>query len=440
MRREIKVGIFLTLALIILAIFIFVVGNLSNLFRRPGYPLIVRYETSLGLDKTAAVKMAGIKIGYVKNIELENRRSKVTLSIYPKYKVPRGSTASQAVQGLLGEKYVDIAPGTSPDNLNPGDELQAGVSSGLDQLTPMLTGLGKDFQQVAKSLQDMMNEQTRQDFSEALKNIAGLTGELQSFLADNRQKLNRTIDAASNTAKDLDVQVDALSKSIGDTLEELRGILQENRADIRDNLGRIKELLGKMEESIRLLNNSLEKIDKGEGTVGRLVNDESLYEEARNAVHGVQKISGTVSALSLHGDLRGEYLGRTDFFKGVFSLSLWHGGRYFFLGQVVGLPAAAGSPDSGHLAYSAQGGIRWGGFAPRAGIIESQFGAGVDYYALGDRLVLSLEGLDFNRATSPLVRTFARFYPQKNVYVIVGLEDFTLAAKREVFFGLGVGL
>ena len=68
MKREMRVGIFLTGALVILATFIFVVGNLSNLFRRPGYPIIVRFDTSLGLDKTAAVKMAGIKIGYVKEI------------------------------------------------------------------------------------------------------------------------------------------------------------------------------------------------------------------------------------------------------------------------------------------------------------------------------------------------------------------------------------
>ena len=81
MRREIKVGIFFTGALVILAVFIFIVGNLSNLFRRPGYPIVIRYETSLGLDKTAAVKMAGIKIGYVKDIQLEGRRSKVILSI-----------------------------------------------------------------------------------------------------------------------------------------------------------------------------------------------------------------------------------------------------------------------------------------------------------------------------------------------------------------------
>ena len=51
-----------------------------------------------------------------------------------------------------------------------------------------------------------------------------------------------------------------------------------------------------------------------------------------------------------------------------------------------------------------------------------------------------MEGLDFNRATSPVFRAFARFFPQKNVYLILGLEDFTLAAKREVFFGLGAGL
>ena len=110
------------------------------------------------------------------------------------------------------------------------------------------------------------------------------------------------------------------------------------------------------------------------------------------------------------------------------------GSRAFFLGQVVE------KPDAGSLVYSAEGGLRLGGFTPRAGIIESKFGAGLDYYAFKDRLVLSVEGLDFNRATSPLFRTFARFYAHKNVYLILGLEDFTLSDKREVFFGLGAGI
>lgn len=436
MRREIKVGIFFTGALVILAVFIFVVGNLSNLFRPAGYPLIIRYETSLGLDKTAAVKMAGIKIGYVKDILLEGRRSKVVLSIYPKYtnKIPHGSKAVQSVQGLLGEKFVDIQPSMEDEYLRPGDELVPGPSSGMDQLTPMLTSLGNDLQQVARNLRDMTNKDTRDNFAQAVKNLSSVTAEIESFLRENRGKVGETITTASNTAKSVDERFKELAQNFDATLNELRGLLEENRGDIRESASKLKDVLARIDESVKLLNKSLEKIDRGEGTVGKMVNDESLYQEARGAVGDVRKIADSVSSVRLGLDVRGEYLGRSQALKGTLSLGLWYKNRAFFLGQIVNDPVAD------RFVYSAQGGMRFGNFAPRAGIIESEFGAGLDYYAVKDRLVLSVEGLDFNRATSPLFRTFARFYPHKNVYLILGLEDFTLAAKREVFFGLGVGL
>jgi phospholipid/cholesterol/gamma-HCH transport system substrate-binding protein len=434
MRRDLKIGIFFTGALLVLAVFIFVVGNLSNLFRRPGYPVYIRYESSLGLDKTAAVKMAGIKIGYVKDIQLEGRRSKVILSIYPKYKIPRGSKAVQSVQGLLGEKYVDVQPSMEDDFVKPGDELVPGPTSGLDQLTPMLNALGNDLQQVARNLREMTNKETRDNFAEAVKNLSSLTSEVQRVVAENRGKISQTLTAASNTARGLDERVKDLAENFDATLGEIQRILQENRGDIRDDVAKVKDVLTKIEESVTLLNKSLDKIQKGEGSIGKMVNDEGLYNQATSAVRDVRKIADTVSSLRPTLDVRGEYLARSRFLKGILGLGLWYKNKAFVLAQAVR------GPDPDRFTFSAQGGMRFGAFAPRAGVIESQFGAGLDYYALKDRLILSVEGLDFNRATSPVVRTFARFFPQKNVYVILGLEDFTLAARRQVFFGLGVGL
>ncbi len=434
MKRDVKVGIFFTGALVVLAVFIFVVGNLSNLFRRPGYPIYIRYETSLGLDKTAAVKMAGIKIGYVKDIQLEGRRSKVVLSIYPRYRIPHGSKAVQSVQGLLGEKFVDVVPSIEDEFLKPGDDLVPGASTGLDQLTPMLTSLGNDLQQVARNLREMTGKETRDNLDQAIKNLADVTGEIRTFLAENRAKASRTISDVSDTAHNVDNRVRSLSESADATLTELRQLLEENRGDIRGSVTKLREVLDKLDESVTLLNKTLAKVDRGEGTAGKLVNDEALYNESTAAVKDFRKVADSVSSLKLHLDVRGAWFARSEYLKGYFNLGVWYKNKAFFLGQIVEEPAT----DT--FAYSAQGGMRFGAFAPRAGIVESEFGAGLDYYAFKDRLVLSVEGLDFNRASSPLFRTFARFYPHKNVYLILGLEDFTLSDRREVFFGLGAGI
>ena len=440
MRREVKIGVFLTGTLAILAIFIFVVGDLSNLFRRPGYPVVVRYDTSLGLDKTAAVKMAGIRIGYVKGIELENNRSRVTLSINPRFRIPVDSRAVQAVQGLLGEKYVEVQPGRAAEFILPGGELEAGPSAGLDQLAPMLTRLGGDLEEAAASLRDMMNRESRENFGRALENIASLSSDLRVFMTENKSKLTQTVDSASSTARNLDQEVRALSKDFADTLKDLRDILEENRGDVRENLTKLRELLDKVDQSVKVLNRTLEKIDSGQGTVGKLINDEGLYHEAQGAVRDVRKISQAVADIRLAADLRSEYLGRAEFFKTTFSLAVWQREKVFFQARLSHLPDPAGPSSGGRVAVSAQVGARLSGFAPRAGIIESAFGAGLDFYALEDRVVLSVEGSDFARSRSPLLRTSARFYPRKYVYLLLGLEDFTLADRRELVLGLGLSL
>ncbi|UCE22799.1 MAG: MCE family protein, partial [Candidatus Aminicenantes bacterium] len=111
MKREIKIGIFVTTALLIVATFIFVVGDLSVLFRKPGYSIFVMYDTVTGLEKRAVVRMAGVKVGYVKDIKLKGRKAEVELIINFGIPIPVGSEATMASIGLLGEKHIEILPG-----------------------------------------------------------------------------------------------------------------------------------------------------------------------------------------------------------------------------------------------------------------------------------------------------------------------------------------
>ena len=94
-------------------------------------------------------------------------------------------------------------------------------------------------------------------------------------------------------------------------------------------------------------------------------------------------------------------------------------------------------PWAERFKFSLQGGFRFGRFAPRLGFIENELGVGLDYF--GRRSWgLSLEGFDFNRAESPRVRLTGKIFPARNVYLMAGTDDFTLARRREFFFGLGL--
>jgi len=90
MKRELKIGLFLAGVFLILGLIIFIVGDMSRWFRRGGYELDTSFSSAAGLEKQAAVRLAGVKIGYVGDIRLVNRRAEVVMSIFPQYKVPGG--------------------------------------------------------------------------------------------------------------------------------------------------------------------------------------------------------------------------------------------------------------------------------------------------------------------------------------------------------------
>jgi phospholipid/cholesterol/gamma-HCH transport system substrate-binding protein len=434
MRREVKIGIFMGGAFLVFAVLVFIIGNLSQLFQPRGYPLVVHFDSVLGLDKSAAVRMVGIKVGYVKDIQLDLRRARVTLNIFPRYQIPRGSKAAQAAQGLLGEKYVDIQPGEETTYCQPGDELAAATTMGLDQLAPMLTSIGEEIKDFSQTLRSMLGEDTKGSLHQTLQSLASLAAEVNSLVADNKDRFGRVLDGADRAVSGLDGRLQEVTATVGQASKELRDLVAENRSGVKDNLERLQGVLEKLDASLEDLRSTLDKVRRGEGTLGKLVNDPGLYDKAEGAVDDIKRLAGPVASLRGSLDFRADYYASSGRLKSAFSLAVWSARGPLLLGRIVH------DPWQDRFLYTAQGGWRWASWAPRVGVIESSFGAGVDVYALRNRVVLSLEGFDFERAESPVVRAFARFYPLRNVFLILGVNDFTLARKSEVFFGLGLGV
>ena len=122
---ELKVGSFVLLALAGLSYFIFSVSNLS-LFEK-GRPLQAVFGFANGLKEAAPVRLAGVEAGLVKNMEVftdanDDQRTKVRVTMWIKegVEIPVDSKVTINQLGLLGEKYVEIMPGTSTDFFKAG--------------------------------------------------------------------------------------------------------------------------------------------------------------------------------------------------------------------------------------------------------------------------------------------------------------------------------
>ena len=434
MRRELKIGVFLAGTFLILGIFIFIVGDMSTWFRESGYELVTHFQTATGLEKRGAVRLAGVKIGYVKEIRLAERRAEVVMSIFPKYRVPKGSKAALASLGLIGEKYVEITPGDQAADFAPGGELESTQSISFDQIGTLALSIGEEIKKVSRSLSEITGEESQTDIRETLRSLNGFTQDLKSFMDENKKDLHTGIQSFSQSARELDQRVAAVTKNLDETIGTIKSMAQENRGAVKTDIDKLGTVLDDLKESVRLLRQSLEKIDKGEGTVGKLIQDPELYDKAKETLASVDTTIAPLRSVRPIGLFRLDYLGDSRKTRSAATLGLSLSPRYFVLGQAVQDPLLK------KFTYSAEGGMRWDFLAARAGIIESTFGAGVDLISLSDRLVLSVEGFDFQRDIGPHFRFMTQISLIRYLHLVAGVDDFSRAAKRQVYFGLGVGV
>ena len=124
---EIIVGLFVIAGVIALLFLSLKVSNLSTSTVSNPYQVSADFDDIGSLKVRAPVTMAGVKIGRVKeiNLDTDSFRSQVMMDISGDYKkIPIDSSASINTQGLLGEQYVSLEPGGQPNYLNSGDRIR----------------------------------------------------------------------------------------------------------------------------------------------------------------------------------------------------------------------------------------------------------------------------------------------------------------------------
>ncbi|MBN2700319.1 MAG: outer membrane lipid asymmetry maintenance protein MlaD [Methylothermaceae bacterium] len=125
---EIWVGLFVAVGLAALFLLAMKVSNLTE-FRDmdQGYRLLAKFRNIGTLKVRAPVKTAGVVIGRVADIRLDQNRYEAVVEMQitdPEYKLPDDTIASIYTSGLLGEQYIALEPGGSFDYLKPGDEIE----------------------------------------------------------------------------------------------------------------------------------------------------------------------------------------------------------------------------------------------------------------------------------------------------------------------------
>jgi phospholipid/cholesterol/gamma-HCH transport system substrate-binding protein len=300
------VGLFALVGLLLALYMIFRTGDL-RLERQPGYNVHAVFPNVAGLDTGDTVRVAGVQVGKVEQILLLENEARVTFII--DHRVPLYEDASAQVEtyGLLGDRYISIDPGHPKlPRVEPGGEIHPAVSPAeLDVLLGTLNRVAGDISRVTETLRNVLGgaegeqalheilvntrdlsqqlvqitKDNQDQFRRITTHLAGLSGEMQEMVSENREAVQKTMAALPETAENL--------RGISD---DTRRLLEDHYEDLSETLKNFRLASARLEGSMANLEEISQKFREGEGTLGKLLQDEELYEEAKNTLREARNL------------------------------------------------------------------------------------------------------------------------------------------------------
>jgi len=310
---EVKVGIFLLVGFLIL---LYLSLRVSKLERIQGEHYFALFPTVSGLTKGAPVEVAGVVVGRVEEIKLEGKMAKVKFVLSKGVVLFEDAKATLRTHGALGDKFIEIDPGTSQkEPLKPGEViLSTYVTPDLDQLFLSLQKTAQGFADMGEALRDLMGEkETREAVKELVMNLRDSSREFKGFLVKNRTRLDNTISNLESFSKSLNPLLDKASSGL-DKMQSTLSSLEEVSQNVKEGKGTLGKLMtdetlyNDLKQSASEFKLFAERMNRGEGTLGKLLTDDKLYTEAEKTLKKVQKAMEGIeeqTPISILGTLAG---------------------------------------------------------------------------------------------------------------------------------------
>jgi phospholipid/cholesterol/gamma-HCH transport system substrate-binding protein len=302
-RREVVVGFFFLIALSILIWGILYLKGMEIFKeRRTVYAV---YERVNGLVPSNPVTINGLKIGQVKEVYFSPKNPRQIIAVLflhdSKYPIPKNSVAKIVSSDLLGSKEVAIELGDSRELLKSGDTLNSLTEATLtEEVNAQLMPLKKKAENLISSIDtlatvmnEVLNANTRANLveaighiKEALMNLAHTTYNIDTLVESERGNLSRII-----------TNVESISSNLKKNNGQVTNILT-NFSSISDSIAKLKipATFGELDQTLRNLNEVIEKINKGNGSLGMLVNDQKLYLELEKSARDLNLLLEDIKA------------------------------------------------------------------------------------------------------------------------------------------------
>ena len=296
LSRELKAGLVVLIAGLVLYFGISYLKN-SNLFKE-GITLYSVYEKVEGIMGSQPVTINGLAVGRIENIYFhpdQSGRVVVAMTINTDYPITVTTLAQIKSSDLLGAKEIALEIGCGSVLVEDGDTLRSAIEESLGdainkEVLPvkvktekLIASLDTAIQILTGFLKGGVENDFRSSFSnvnQSLIHLNEITTELSSYMVENRESLGR---ATQNFER--------LSKSLADNRDELERVF-ENVANISDSLGKanVGQTMLALERTSKNLDIVTGRMANGEGTLGKLSAQDSLYNQIDKTVQSLDRL------------------------------------------------------------------------------------------------------------------------------------------------------
>jgi phospholipid/cholesterol/gamma-HCH transport system substrate-binding protein len=285
-RNDVKIGIF---ALVIAGVIYWGINFLKgrDFFSRN----ITYYTTSeeIGdLSDAASVFIKGVRVGTVSRISYNPAVSSdvvIKMNVSPNYRIPRDTRAVLFTNGIMGGRAIRLDIGESMEFLHGGDTLASAVDLGLLDMS------GKEVEQLKSKVNELAD-----NFNATLLSLNRLFEENNDNIASTIRNLNALSRSLNNTLGGETVKgtidnIHALSRSLKRDAAGFGRVI-DNVERLTDSLTRagLPRLASKLDASATRVNSLLDKVNSGDGTAGRLINDRALYDSLTRATADLSEL------------------------------------------------------------------------------------------------------------------------------------------------------
>lgn len=378
-------------------------------------------DNASGLIKNGSVHVAGIRVGVIKEIRLdESGLARVEVVVQPSVKLTKSSKVQIRANGILGDKNIEIIPGDPNDALLASGDRIEGVdeSASLDKLISEVGKITKSLVVVADNLKAATEGDDSKPLGKILKNVELLTGDLSE-------------------------------------------LVNSKKGEVKEIISTMKSVMARMDSAMANIDSISTKINDGTGTIGRLINDEEMVDQLDTTLTTFGNIADVVNKLEVNIEGHSNIIPRAEASRTYLGVSLRPGSDRFYDIGIVSTPDGPrneitrtttvndGGPtvvneetiQQNKFKITALFGKNFYDLAIKAGVIENTGGVGVDYYAWRRRIRASVEAFDFDPeddAGDFKLRPYIRVNIMKGVYIQGGGEDLLNERTRSAFFGAGV--